>query len=270
MKNIVINDSILGMTPTCMALWINLLMMADENGVVKMGIRELAKRSGLSYQQTRSALATQVATHLVTQSATQSDTTITICNYDGYKGQANEGNAPANALANAVGNAPKEDSSSSLDRNEKESNKEKDKIKPNTNSQESKKETISNEIAKKETDVLLSLSATAEKIGCKRPSASQFDLSMIPRELLADFQEFIDMRKKIRAPIHTQRAVNARWKTLERLSGGDRQLAKDIIRQSLEHEWQDFYALRPDKEEEKFRQKKKDSVDDYSDDKYWD
>lgn len=253
-----------------MTLWINILMRADENGVLKISLRKLAEVSGLSLQQVRRVLATQVATHRATQVATQFDTTITICNYDSYKGQANAGNTPSNTPSNIVGNTLKEESSSSLDRSEKESNKEKDKIKPNTNSQESKKETISNEIAKKETDVLLSLSATAEKIGCKRPSAPQFDLSMIPRELLADFQEFIDMRKKIRAPIHTQRAVNARWKTLERLSDGDRQLAKDIIRQSLEHEWQDFYALRPDKEEEKFRQKKKDSVDDYSDDKYWD
>lgn len=271
MKNIVINDSILGMSPTCMTVWINILMRADESGVLRIGIREFAKLCGLSYQQTRSALATHQATHLITQVATHFDTTITICNLDSYKVQKNEGNAPFNALPNAVTNALKEVSFSSLDRNEKESNKEKDKINLNTISQENKKETIAKAIAKKETDVVLSLAGTAEKIGCKKSSAPLFDLSMVTPELMSDFQEYIDMRKKIRAPIHTQRAVNARWATLVRLSGGDITQARKIIRQSLEHEWQDFYALRSDEEEEKLRQKKKkiSSFDDYSDDKYW-
>lgn len=270
MKNIVINDSILGMDSAAITLWINILMRSDDNGVLTISLRKLAEVCGLSLQQVRRVLATQVATHLITQVATHFDTTITICNYNSYKGQENADNTPSNTPSNIVGNAPKEVSSFSLDRNEKESTKEKDKINLNTISQENKKETIAKAIAKKETDVVLSLAGTAEKIGCKKSSAPQFDLSMVTPELMPDFLEYIDMRKKIRAPIHTQRAVNARWKTLVRLSGGDITEARKIIGQSLEHEWQDFYSLRSDEKEEKLRQKKKSSsFDDYSDDKYW-
>ncbi len=269
MKNIVIDDSILKMDSAAMTLWINILMRADENGVLKTSLRKLAEVSGLSIQQVRRVLATQVATHQATQVATQLDTTITICNYDRYKGSKNESDTPSNTPSNIVGNTPKEISSFSLDRNEKESTKEKDKINLNTISQENKKETMCKHIEKKEAGALLSFAGTAEKKECKKSSAPLFDYSMIPAELKSDFLEFVDMRKKIRAPIHTQRAVNARWATLNRLSGGDIGQARKIIRQSLENEWQNFYALHQDGEEEKLREKKKSSFDDYSDKKYW-
>lgn len=64
--------------------------------------------------------------------------------------------------------------------------------------------------------------------------------------LLKAFEDFLNMRKAIKKPIHTEegihRLVNKTWK----LSGGDHQIAIDILRQSIGYEWQDVYALKED------------------------
>lgn len=64
--------------------------------------------------------------------------------------------------------------------------------------------------------------------------------------LLKAFEDFLNMRKAIKKPIHTEegihRLVNKTWK----LSGGDHQLAIEILRQSIGYEWQDVYALKQD------------------------
>lgn len=78
----------------------------------------------------------------------------------------------------------------------------------------------------------------------KKDKAPAFDLSFVDKDLLPDFLDFIAMRREIKQPIKTQRGVNGRYKKLMRLSGGDTALAKEIIRQSIEYEWQDFYQLK--------------------------
>jgi predicted phage replisome organizer len=64
--------------------------------------------------------------------------------------------------------------------------------------------------------------------------------------LLKAFEDFLNMRKAIKKPIHTEegihRLVNKTWK----LSGGDHHLAIEILRQSIGYEWQDVYALKQD------------------------
>lgn len=102
-------------------LFLHLLLIANEQGQIQVGIRTLAKEQRLSYQSTRtalstlvtnnviSALVTQSATHQLTQSVTQSvthhNTIITICNYESYKCKEKLINAPTNAVSNAPTNA---------------------------------------------------------------------------------------------------------------------------------------------------------------------
>ena len=63
-------------------------------------------------------------------------------------------------------------------------------------------------------------------------------------ELNCKFLEFLAMRKKIRKPVRTDRALKALLKKLHELSGGDLETMKKIIDQSLDKEWLGFFELK--------------------------
>lgn len=63
-------------------------------------------------------------------------------------------------------------------------------------------------------------------------------------ELNRKFLEFLAMRKKIRKPVRTDRALKALLKKLHELSGGDLGTMKKIIDQSLDKEWLGFFELK--------------------------
>ena len=63
-------------------------------------------------------------------------------------------------------------------------------------------------------------------------------------ELNCKFLEFLAMRKKIRKPVRTDRALKALLKKLHELSGGDLGMMKKIIDQSLDKEWLGFFELK--------------------------
>ena len=63
-------------------------------------------------------------------------------------------------------------------------------------------------------------------------------------ELNDKFLEFLAMRKKIRKPVRTDRALKALLKKLHELSGGDLGTMKKIIDQSLDKEWLGFFELK--------------------------
>lgn len=60
------------------------------------------------------------------------------------------------------------------------------------------------------------------------------------------FQEFLLMRKKIKRPLATKQALTRMMNKIQRLSGGDNELAVKIINQSTDHCWQDVYELKKD------------------------
>ena len=60
------------------------------------------------------------------------------------------------------------------------------------------------------------------------------------------FKEFLTMRNKIKKPIATQQALTRMMNKLEKLSGGDNDLAVKILNQSTDHCWQDLYELKTD------------------------
>lgn len=61
------------------------------------------------------------------------------------------------------------------------------------------------------------------------------------------FIDFVEMRKKIKKPLVTDRAVTRAMNRLQRLSNGDNDLAIQILEQSIFHDWQDLYELKDGK-----------------------
>lgn len=60
--------------------------------------------------------------------------------------------------------------------------------------------------------------------------------------VLAAFEDFSRMRKKIKKPL-TDLAVTRAWNKLDKLSGGDKDTAIAILNQSVDHCWQDLYGI---------------------------
>lgn len=69
-----------------------------------------------------------------------------------------------------------------------------------------------------------------------------------PNDELLDsaFKEFLVMRNKIKKPIATKQALTRMINRIEKLSGGDNDLAIKILNQSTDHCWQDVYELKGD------------------------
>lgn len=69
-----------------------------------------------------------------------------------------------------------------------------------------------------------------------------------PNDELLDsaFKEFLVMRNKIKKPIATNQALTRIMNRIEKLSGGDNDLAIKILNQSTDHCWQDVYELKED------------------------
>lgn len=72
--------------------------------------------------------------------------------------------------------------------------------------------------------------------------------SYYPDDELLDeaFNEYVTMRKRIKKPICTDKALHRAMNTLEKLSGGDNDLAVKILNQSVDHCWQGLFELKED------------------------
>ena len=60
------------------------------------------------------------------------------------------------------------------------------------------------------------------------------------------FMEFLKMRKTIKKPLETKTGITRAMNRLNKLSGGDNDLAIQILDQSTYHCWQDLYELKDD------------------------
>lgn len=60
------------------------------------------------------------------------------------------------------------------------------------------------------------------------------------------FKEFLVMRNEIKKPISTKQALTRMMNRIDKLSGGDNDLAIKILNQSTDHCWQDVYELKGD------------------------
>ena len=90
--------------------------------------------------------------------------------------------------------------------------------------------------------------AKNEKKQIKEPKRKQPEVYYPNDERLNQaFVDFVEMRKKIKKPLVTDRAVTRAMNRLQRLSNGDNDLAIQILEQSIFHDWQDLYELKDDK-----------------------
>lgn len=64
------------------------------------------------------------------------------------------------------------------------------------------------------------------------------------------FKEFLVMRNKIKKPIATKQAMTRIRNKIEKLSGGDNDLAIRILNQSTDHCWQDVYPLKEESQKQ--------------------
>ena len=76
------------------------------------------------------------------------------------------------------------------------------------------------------------------------PSFGKFILDFVDPLLADSFIDFLRYRSRIGKSLKTLKGIKARYNKLYKLCRGDPNLAKQIVEQTLEHEWQDFYQLR--------------------------
>lgn len=88
-----------------------------------------------------------------------------------------------------------------------------------------------------------------EKVELEQGQSVKKEQMYYPNDELLDsaFKEFWVMRNKIKKPIATKQALTRMMDKIEKLSGGDNDLAIKILNQSTDHCWQDVYELKEDK-----------------------
>lgn len=153
-----------------------------------------------------------------------------------------------NDVENVTENEPEFEPKLSQKCDSKEKEKKKSNIKKENKDKElsKEKESISKEIQKKENEIICDLQNESASHRCRD---SGLDYSIVDESLLDKMMEYVDMRKRIRKPIRTQRAFRDRYNKAIRLADGDLELAWRLIDQAISHEWQDIYALKEDKQE---------------------
>lgn len=95
---------------------------------------------------------------------------------------------------------------------------------------------------------------TSEKPKSEQEQTVKKEQMYYPNDELLDsaFKEFLVMRNKIKKPIATKQALTRMMSKIEKLSGGDNDLAIKILNQSTDHCWQDVYELKEDNKSSSF------------------
>lgn len=90
-------------------------------------------------------------------------------------------------------------------------------------------------------------SKNEEKDTERKPTKKEPTVYYPNDELLnSAFKEFLVMRNKIKKPLATKQALTRMMNRIQKLSGGDNDLAIKILNQSTDHCWQDVYELKDD------------------------
>lgn len=85
-----------------------------------------------------------------------------------------------------------------------------------------------------------------EKVELEQGQSVKKEQMYYPNDELLNgaFKEFLVMRNKIKKPIATKQALTRMMNRIDKLSGGDNDLAIKILNQSTDHCWQDVYELK--------------------------
>lgn len=86
-------------------------------------------------------------------------------------------------------------------------------------------------------------------------------VSFVNSKILPDYKEYLEMRKEIRKPFNSKKAIEANYKRLQDLSGHDIEIARKIIKQSIANQWQGLFPLKEDIKSDKMPAKLVESGD---------
>lgn len=222
--------------------WIDLLLIAmhhdkkmlidDEVVIIQRGsfmtsIVKLADRWGWSRNKVVRYLDVLESEQMLNTKRTPKGTLITIVKYDDYQLADMSSESTYESTHGATNETPGESADGTTGESADESqNKNINNIKNVKNEKNEKKEKkeVTNVTKKKEPVVYY------------------------PNDDLLDnaFREYVTMRNKIKKPITTKQCLTRAMNTLDRLSGGDNNLAIKILNQSVDHCWQGLFALKDD------------------------
>ena len=210
--------------------WIDLLLIAmhhdkkmlidDEVVIIQRGsfmtsIVKLADRWGWSRNKVVRYLDMLESEHMLNTKRTPKGTLITIVKYDDYQLSDMSRESTNESTNGATNETPNESTGGTTDESADESQNK--NIKNNKNVKNEKKE--------------------------RKGQAVYYPND----ELLNNaFKEFLTMRNKIKKPLATKQALTRMMNKIEKLSGGDNDLAIKILNQSTDHCWQDVYELKID------------------------
>lgn len=188
-----------------------------ERGSFPSSISKLSKETNLSVMEIRTSLKHLQLTGEITSKATNKFTIFTVVNYNLYQTDNKQDNKQI---------------TSNL-----------------TNNQQTDNILLTNSILKE------SKNERTEEIKKDKNIEKDIDKSISKKktvyypddELLDEaFNEYVTMRKRIKKPICTDKALHRAMNTLEKLSDGDNDLAVKILNQSVDHCWQGLFELKED------------------------
>lgn len=178
-----------------------------ERGQRVISISGLAEETGLTVQQTRTALDKLIATGELTKSATSRYTLITVENYNKFQDVKTDNNKPSNMQPN----------------------------KQATNKQQTNNNNIRNKESKEGKELKNTTPLTPQ-------GEMETIVNQLPLELRSTVHDFIDHRKKMRKPL-TVKALKMMLKKLNELSSGDSRTSIEILEQSIINGWAGVFPL---------------------------
>lgn len=193
-----------------------------ERGSFPSSISELSKETNLSVMEIRTSLKHLQLTGEITSKSTNKFTIFTVVNYNLYQTDNKQDNKQI---------------TSNLTNNQQTDNI----LLTNSILKESKNERT--EEIKKDKNIEKNIDK----------SISKKKTVYYPDDELLDeaFNEYVTMRKRIKKPLCTDKALHRAMNTLEKLSGGDNDLAVKILNQSVDHCWQGLFELKSDSKQDR-------------------
>lgn len=209
-------------------------------GSFPSSMSELSKETGLTENEVRTAIKHLKSTGEITSKSHSKFTVFTVKNYDLYqsdnKQNYNESTGEITSKSQSINEQITIKSQAVND------------LLTSTILKEDKNERIK-EVKKenKKEDNTPHLSPSQEEEDTpKRKPKKKLPTVYYPNDELLDnaFKEFLVMRNKIKKPLATKQALTRMMNKLDRLSGGDNELAIKILNQSTDYCWQDLYELK--------------------------
>lgn len=197
-------------------------------------VGNIADELSLTPMEVRTALKHLKLTNEITSKGTNRNTVFTVTNYDFYQSKEQSEQQTDNKQ---ITNKQQTDS-------EQTTNKEQTINKLLTTNEEYKEDNN----AKNEEECKEDKKEMGGKPKKKEPTV------YYPNDefLNSAFKEFLVMRNKIKKPIATKQALTRMMNRIDKLSGGDNDLAIKILNQSTDHCWQDVYELKEDNNKQSF------------------